>query len=73
MIEALYKLRGRYRMAMGFCPACNDDVPAMDRCPVCRVGMPYESEPPFYPVPARIWAAFKHWLAVCAKLAKVVQ
>lgn len=44
----LRKLRARWRLAWGLCPACNSDAPTIDACPVC---LSYRT--PFPPCAAR--------------------
>lgn len=32
----LRRILGKWRLWLGFCPACNSDAPAVDTCPVCK-------------------------------------
>lgn len=35
VVIGLSMLKPRFRVAMGFCPACNSDAPELDDCPLC--------------------------------------
>ena len=35
-INLFKKLRGRWRLLFGFCPACNSDAPELYDCTVCQ-------------------------------------
>jgi hypothetical protein len=36
MVSFLRRLRGRWRLWWGLCPACNSDAPELYSCPVCE-------------------------------------
>lgn len=35
LVIGLSMAKARYRTALGFCPMCNSDAPALDDCPLC--------------------------------------
>lgn len=36
LVIGLSMAKARYRAALGFCPICNSDAPALDDCPLCN-------------------------------------
>ena len=36
MVGFIKRLRGNYRISLGFCPLCNSDAPEVYDCPLCE-------------------------------------
>lgn len=56
---------GWKRMRFGFCPACNDDAPAVDRCLVCnyfRFMMDSNRPKTTREFKRAVWLRFLRWL-----------
>lgn len=49
------RLRGKWRMHFGFCPACNSDAPGVDRCEVCNGYTGHSSEFPPNAARKSVW------------------
>jgi hypothetical protein len=56
---------GWKRMRFGFCPACNEDAPEVDRCPVCNYFsymLEFHRPQTLNELKHAVWARFKRWL-----------
>lgn len=61
------RMRGRWRQWWDHCPACNDDAPELDRCPVCESRAAFVRGYRSYPRPddvlkARQWKRFEQYV-----------